>query len=522
MKKMLSSIAAVTLCVPAHASPEIMGLKGGVGSSIQSLGTPSPTPTPGAALVPGSTPIGSWTATSTPGKQGNSGEPLYNTNIILAWDMVPRQPLTSADNQVCVMAFHAPTPTEYSGGARNAVEKVTFIANNGTAVDVMTPTSSNRSGKPEYCIGLDQSGLGSNATVEIRAIGYPTTGQPVVLQGDDDLPFFDKYYSLFVVGNYSPTRYYVDDGGSDSGNNCTNSGSPCQTIARVKTVLGAIDYSNIEVCLGAGTYNLDSGSTQRPAATGFFTVRPCPGVSKSSVIINGWGISNDGVYVDRSRIQEVTVSGVTAADPPDTSFLWLDNVDWAGGCRGVNTCVAINQFNSHALFATDVNWSDLYNPIDANAVLFRNVNMDLINSDYGQNVRFIVNGLETNVQYCCGAHPDLNQSSNAQGGNGHIVYGLTAVNSINQAGLFSSNSGILTDAAFVDVTIDDNSSNRAGWQFDALGTNDNVFVWNLNLTTAIMPGDSMTPTNWNIVDSVCTTAIGSRTGFTFLGSSTCD
>lgn len=533
MKKMISSIAAVALCSPAYAAPQIMGLRGGNNAGLQLLGTPSPSPTPSATLVPGATAFGSWTVpTTVPGPQGNSSEDLYHANVIMAWEMVPFQGVTSSDDSVCVAAFHAPTATEYGMGVKNNVQKVQFIANNGTPVDVTTATTSPRSSKAMFCAHLDQSALANNTLVEIRAVGYPSTGQPVVLQGDANHPYFDKYYSPPVVGNYSPTRYYLsppspNGNGSDS-NNCT-SAATCATITRIKSLLGAIDYSNIEVCLNAGTYSvLDTSAVSRSADSGFFTIKPCPTVAKANAIINDWGgLNAKGPQITRTHIQGVTVSGVNQVDLPDESALWVDDADWDANCLGVSQCFAFRESFPHlyrGLFITDVNLTNTYS-VTKSATLYRNLNVTNINEDYGHDARFIIGGTESNVTFCCGAHPDLNQVFEENAGANHLVYGLTAVTNINQQGLFSSDAGILEDAAYVDVTV--NNTGATGtyyvFQFGATGNHTNAYFYNLNLTGSLMKFDALTATNFNILDSTCTGAsIGSYPGVTYYGSPSCD
>jgi len=523
----------------ALASPVVPGLRGGPNSATLLTGQPSPEPPPVVGnLVPGSTPFGSWATTATPPAQGNSSEPLYQTNAIMDWEEPSYAPMTSTNNQVCAMAFHAPTSTEYSGSIRNSIQKVRFIANNGSPVDVTTPTVSSRSGKNMYCVNLQISGLANNSVVEVRAIGYPNTGQPIVLQGDPDADRFAWYRSQIVVANYSPTRYYLapsGGGGSDS-NNCT-SGAPCLTIGRVKTVRGAGDWSNVEICLNAGSYTLnDSGSAT--AANGWVIVKPCPGVAKNNVTINNW----DQTF-NRFSIQGLLIRNAKNKTGPATSKIWIHDVNWdtVSGCLGSFDCQLLapgytpSTGGGRWIYLTDSFVKNGFN-VASETMLYRNLHAETFNSDLGQNVKTMINvEVDDWDHYCCGMHPDLNQISNGFGARSHIVYGLTTLNPVRAQGLFASPTqtyaqGIraLDDVAYVDVTINNTVAGYNAVQFgpaasQGVGDNNNVFMWNLNITSGLNTLRDMSATNWVIIDSVCTgDTIGSYAGVIYYGSSTCD
>ena len=382
MHKHLLLLSASVIATPSFAAPEIMGLRSG----ISQLGTPSPTPTPSGLLVPGATPPASWTTpTPTPSPQGSSSEPLYSTPAIGQWVGVPYQPTTATDKQVCVAAFHAPTPTEYSLGSRNAIAKVSFIANNGTPLDVMTTTISNPSGKALFCADLDDSGLSSNSPVEIRAVIWPTTGIPLVLQGPASSITSATVWSMFLQAKRSATRYYLSPTGSDS-NPCTSS-QPCLTVLGVKNQVGAGDYSAVEVCLNAGTYDIDGGTTDRTAASGFMTITPCPGVSKSSVTISA--VSNRAPRVTKTLVKGVLMSGISNWNAANGTALWLDDVDIDGNCKGSSGCVPVNVNGGNfddGVFMTNTLVTDYFEG-SPNLKLVRNVTVDNINQDSFKHAR---------------------------------------------------------------------------------------------------------------------------------------
>jgi len=523
----------------ATAAPHLPGLRAGYGGGSVALGTPAaPPPTPGPApLVAGATPFGSWAPTSTPGVQG-SGD---TTNIILGWEEPPYAPITSGNNEICAMAFHRPNATEYGNGIVNAVAKVQFIANNGTPVDVTTPTESSRSpGRDMYCTNLDLTGVPNNTVVEIRIVGYPTNGQPVVMQGNYNAPYYARQYSLPLVANWTPTTYYLAPGGSDA-NPCTI-GSKCASLNRVITLVGAVDVSNVRVCLDPGTYSM-SASNLRDSATGWFTIGGCGSGNKSNVFITSVASTNSGGakrvrYSDVSHIVDYTPgTGAQLFKVGNTNnccALWIDEAEIDGGnCFDTNNCYVANGgfMQGPGIYMTDVNVQYVNNN-SGNSVLFRNVTLDHYNADYGQNVKVIINGTivsKPQSDWCCSVHPDLNQISTVEGGYTLIVYGFQTLAPIDSAGLFSSAGtptqiGGCLDCAYVDVQFDNTgNTGRAGWQWAGTNPHHNVFFLRLNMTTGLVTGAFPSDrANWTIVDSICSRPIGSTSAFTYYGSASCD
>lgn len=546
MTRVFMIFLALLLGVGETAQAHVPGLQGGgINASRQLLGLPTPEPPPVVGdLVPGITPFsntlyGNWAQTSTPALQG-SGD---TTNAIMAWEMPPFAPITSANPEICVYARNRPTGGQYAGGTKNDIVRVRFYANNGSPVDVTTETVSSRSpGRNMYCTNLNLTGIPNNTVVEIRAVGYPGNGQPVVLQGDYNLPFFQMRFGLPVVANYTPTRYYVGGSGASDANNCTVS-NPCSTFNRAMAVVGNVDVSNVEVCFAAGSYSVSS-SNLRQANFGFATLTSCPGVDKNDVTLTGLNAS-PGPNITRFRIKSVklvTSAGTNASSMqgPTGSAGWLEDIpDWYGGtsCYGTgsdNCYAASSSAFTRGMFFTEVSMRN-FNSLAANAVLYRNVVGNTYNSDYGQNIKVIINGsIPANaVSWCCNVHPDLQQISTKYGGYTHVVYGLTSGFNDN-AGLFSSSGtptqiGECRDCAYEDITFDNTKNDtRAGWQWDGTGPHHNVYIRNLNMKTGYITNDAPDSADWTIIDSTCVDetdapyAIGSNAAFTYYGSPDCD
>ena len=496
-------------------------------------------------ITPGSTPVGSWAATAVPGVQGTGD----TTDVVMAWDMVKRQPLTATDNRVCVIAFHKPNATEYAAGVRNAMNKVTFIEDNGTAVDVpiAQTTTVNRTGGvvSEFCVDSTLTGVGTNQPTEFRAIGYPTNGQPVVLQGDDT-NIYSIYtssstkgrFSFFAQANYSPAVYYVSTTGSDS-NSCTDSAHPCASIQGAKAKITS-NFQNQQVCLQEGKYNLNSTSntTFRAVTDGWWTITTCPGASKANTIINSWGASNvNGAYVQLTRLKNLTIANpkLVSADGSVTTNngYWLDNVDWVN-----QASICLNQtatpppcdypFNTNngkmngGIFLTDTKFSNFTNAPNKEA-LARNITVDTINADSFQNSFVVINSAVKNVLYCCSVHPDLNQMSDIPTIYNHIFAYVTATVNVSQQGPFQSNGGALYNAWYDHVTFD-GSGGTPSWNLMSMANGtENINMTNMNLTNdlGVAAGGG---SDAYFADNVCTkggSGMGSPTGWTIRNSATC-
>ena len=143
---------------------------------------------PQSDLTPGSTSPSSWPATSAAVVDDPASNPLV-ADLRVAVGSFIEAPVTATESStidVSVIADHA-----------NGVDRVEFIANEGTAFSVSTEAlrtswdaGSDWSADNDlpnsscYTATLDLSAQAAGDPVEIRAIIYPTHGIPLVLQGD--------------------------------------------------------------------------------------------------------------------------------------------------------------------------------------------------------------------------------------------------------------------------------------------------------------------------------------------------
>ena len=313
-------------------------------------------------ILPGVLAVGSWAATAQPANQGSNADYGYNDDTIAAWDVVPNQTYTGT-NQLCVAAFHAPTAAQYATGITNNIAKVSFAINGGTFVDVVTPTTNPVSGQLEYCASFRSSDFSFDGQFEARAIAYPITGIPLVLQSfaGSSVSVTSILANIDRTGSALPhTATYVATTGNDTGN-CQSVSSPCATIDYAAGQIYTAQSSDVgggSINLSAGTYVLGAASepTARTAATQWITVQAKSGVSPSSVIINAQG-SNDGIRTNKLRLYNLTVNltgafvsgglvGLGATSPA----IWTDHVTITGAGKGV----AVG-----APFATTT-WSRIY------------------------------------------------------------------------------------------------------------------------------------------------------------------
>lgn len=536
MKKMISSIAAAALCSPGYAAPQIMGLRSGSNGSLQTLGTP-PSPPGIQELVPGTTPYGTWGATSVPGTEGTPDSfstPGTYRKAIGSWAEVPYRPVTSEDREICALFFDSPTTAENTAGKKNPIAKVSFQADGGTVVDVTTPMTSTRMpGRDQlWCVNLNLTGLSTNQLVEIRATGYPQNGQPVVLQGISNANdiLASETWSLPVVANYSVVqRYALATDGSDS-NNCSEA-LPCKTTTRIKAVRGGANFSNVEICFKAGTYDgsyiVDSTLTTN--ADGFLTYRPCPGVNKNQVTVN-----SGNPRFSRLRFQGMQMTGRNTALGVDPTELWVQDVSWNGGsCISTKDCQVINGGTNSTYragsFLTESDFTNAFYVIKVGTMI-RNFNLTDFSSDFGEDARIIINGTASNrIPQGLNEHADIQQVTVSDAGTFHIVYGLFTIGPTDAAGIFSSDRDpVLTginNAAYVDVNIDvTDNPNRVGLQWRGTADHTNIFIWNMNLLSTNSGSGSAIKKDIIVLDSTCSGGgiVGTGNANLFLGSSTCD
>lgn len=349
----------------------------GNGSAPQAIPT-------GIIITPGSTPVGSWSATSAPAAQGNSGDFGYSDNAIARWDCVPYQMFTGEFN-VGVVAFH-----------NSGIAKVSFSVNNGDWADVLSASanpqtvntsgvglSTDRTGKGVYSGGIVEwwakilASQLSDIPIEVRAIVYPNTGVPVVLSG------------MFLVANaggtLSKTPVYVDSvNGHDGSPGDGSSANPYQTIRKGIQSQGSGDADNLIVyCKAGSTYTVEDTQFPHPNLTnGLITVMPAPGVALSDVVITG---KTGGSSVMRARMNWKNITFAPATDS-DLNAMFngvSDSSAWLDGCNLVGPNINTpGNWEAIKMYVTNCSISNCKEGIVGDLV--RNVSVDNVGQGGGQ------------------------------------------------------------------------------------------------------------------------------------------
>lgn len=358
-----------------------------------------------------------WTPPTLSVGSGFSGSTITPSQIgsveertVAKWNVVPQQDITGEFN-IGVIAYHL-----------DGIDRVEISANDGPWSVIPAPSYNPRTECVEYWAVLDTIGL-ADGPIELRAIAYPVSGKPYVLQGG--LTNDEKIDEMILYSNNNDT------------------------------------YSFPVVELAAGIHNLNPIALP---TQGWLTIRPAPGVSKDQVIIE----DND---TDRwnsegnLKIQDVTWNAPPSgrfliANTDDTTFqrVWFDNVSVEGSMSGdVPETIALStQWHYTA-------WTDSYinncrrHFKNSGKLLIRNVTIDRAYEDIwesfgGLSVNVVVNNHDkgTNSTF----HNDVIDSDNAFDG---IYQDINVIRSEGQ-GLFTK---VFYDSALVRVFINSVSSGAA-------------------------------------------------------------
>ena len=299
-----------------------------------------------ALLTPGSTP--GWPATPVPPRQGDPDDLGYDMEPVALFATPCFTTYKDQTQTITVNAFHP-------NGARNGncgIEKIRFIANNGPPVDVTAPSVNPATGYWEWWVRLaprDQDG-----PVEVRAVVYPISGKPIVLQGDyrtrtapsgPPHPFNSVVLWSNARGTYDRTPLYVDDDASGGGDG--SSSRPYRTIHEaIMSGWGGNSENGVIYCK-PGSYRTSRQSGKLQNESRWLTIRPAPGVARSQVFVN----EGDGTSYNRSlliRFQDVTIDRSAAGTAPiggaSNSLrvtYWLDGAEVIGaGREGLDVDVA--------------------------------------------------------------------------------------------------------------------------------------------------------------------------------------
>lgn len=431
-------------------------------------GVPTPPPAGSGALAilhPGSNGPGFWGATGTPAARGNPSDPGHNRLAIGDWDTVPYQDV-NGDFYVCVFGWHRPTAAEYAAGYKGEIEYASMSINDGAWVTVSSTSMNPLTGVIGFRAKIEIADFSTPQLIEIRAILYPRTGIPLVLQGAISNTAVKTSLFLFMnPGNAaaSVSRYVDPSGGLDT-NTGIDADHPVQTIQKATDLIKAAqggDLGGGVIKLLAGNHNYsvnDSSGTKdgRLCASRWLTIQPAEGVAKSAVTFTAASDSN-GIRTQKVRVKGVmstvrfstTGSGIMSS----SGMLWLDDITHNGGNSALSNSSLNGSSWAGGVWVTNTVTQQTMFPIRS-ARMARNVEVFSYGSDAFQQVRTIINCHAHDNVLASGAHPDIWQSF-VSGGTveNTVVYGLLVDGSVlNSQLILIKDSALFKNCAWVDYT----------------------------------------------------------------------
>lgn len=472
MKRTITGLlTALALCLAgcnsaqaANGSRLKLLLKGGVNSTliVPGAGWSGVTPTPGAI---------------------NGG----TTNAIAAWSNVPYETFTDTYT-LRVGAAHEPTADQYAVGNVDDITRVAFACEGGPWTSVSTRTGPH----DEFEAVVNAASIGSDKQIECRAIAYPATGVPFVLQGT---PGYATSTSLLLNANAGGTLpyqlRYVGPAGVDGSGCGTTSGAPCLTITGARdqmkaTMLGG-DIGGGHICLLAGSYKYgkegeNPTANQFPSATQWVTIEPCAGVSKAAAIINSNTAKVSSAYrgagFKKLHVKGVTVTPISTSGPQmftsntnNIAYFWFDDVTYTGpGVTVGNSTIRGSNFTP---YGTNLVASNSYQCFPYFAML-RDSTCHGISADVISNNRAVFGLTVYDVDAACvvpegggacsNSHPDTFELIGSTGVTLQNVYfkDITAVSNMQSQIIFNDgpstgSADIWADFALVDLTLNNQS-----------------------------------------------------------------
>lgn len=358
----------VTLCAAllwsSAAHGGILALKGKIGSAAT-------TPTLAAQGA-------GWSGnTAVPAAQGNSGDYGYGLQAIARWDTVPWQTVGPGQTlHIGVIAFHQATVAEQAAGLSSPVvgsniAKVSVSVDGGAWVDNTTASVNADEGVYEYNFDAVASTF-SDGLHEARAIIYPTTGTPQVLQG--------------------PSRVNILAGTSISGTTLTVSNSVIGVPLLTGMTVGGPGVANSTIITAACTTGASNTTcpispSQGPIGPVDMRAGETPGLLFTTN--NGGSLSAAVRYVGAAGV-DGTSCGTSSAAPCLTIGRAIANIKTAqagNDVGGGTVCVQAGTFawqnNSFVNFTAANRWLNVtatgHGPCDsvgAGPVFLNNLNND--------------------------------------------------------------------------------------------------------------------------------------------------
>jgi hypothetical protein len=418
----------------------------------------------GVVLAPGS----GWTGpTQQPGPVGDPGQAGYDAKAIARWDVVPFQTFNGTF-EIGVVAFHM-----------NGINRVDFAVDGGPWVSVYEMTLNPRTGVWEYWVSLDAS-RHNDGPVEVRAIVWPTVGEPRVLAGPDDASIASKNgnHSLFLNTNWrsslSSEVVWCSPSGSDSTGDGTR-GNPFKSISVAAASRNPAD--GLTIYLEPGSYSYGPEAYPRAVATmRAVTIEPGPGIDRDQVILNASAPGGVSRGIKLLRLHNLRIEGRPGLVG---DYVWIDGC-YVTGERTANYSL-ISPAWAKKYYVTDTFVTQSRNALRS-ADFNRNVHCGVISGSPFGGAAFTVN---------CRVDEYDNSGTNFHGDVFHwfpvnntteniIVYGVHAPG-FNSQGIFAEvhTGNTLNNVAIVNTFIAKGEINSGGSWWE---TNTNhLLLWHVGL-----------------------------------------
>lgn len=372
----------------------------------------------------------------------------WDEKAIARWDVMPYQ---TFDNyfSVGVVAFHM-----------NGIKEVDFSVNGGAWTAVRSMTRNPQTGVTEYTAMLRATDF-ADGQIEVRAIAYPTVGQPRVLGGAVTNNGTQSIY-LYANANHTlpqPILYVATTGDDLNGD-----GSASRPFASLKKA-SQMSPSGASIYLQPGTYTFDTPSVGYNTNDRWITITPAPGVTRDQIILRPSGLSLRVCHLAVSNVRvDCTVGGDFDGWKP-SSGVWTDSAIWVDNCEifsslGKDHTPSIQPAIGNgwvSSFLTDSTIHDFPGHSVQTVSLLRNVEIYNIEFDAIDNPQLVINtNIHDMTDNAVGDHNDAIQYYPDHSDMNSIVYGAKATNVAGQllfGGLLLESQGGPHEGVFSNVAV---------------------------------------------------------------------
>jgi hypothetical protein len=400
----------------------------------------------------------------TPAPERIGERPGSDATAIARWDVVPFQTFNN-EFSVGVVAFHI-----------NRIDRVEFSVNDGPWTPVRSMSRNPQTGVVEYSAALHGNLFKNDGPIEIRAIAYPVTGVPRLLE------------PLQLNVNRKQTlptleRFVATDGDDNTGDGSEL--NPFKTIRRAamsiqsESGVKCADNGTIFLMAGDHEYAVEGKGSTPETRNAFLTIRSAPGLKRDQVRITGGGRLDTRLI----RLQDLTIYGARLSSTRKTEgTIWFDGCILTSRSIEEDVSFAPRSQWTGGIYATNTEILNVRTGLSG-ALILRDVLVRNTMSDAISNARLVVNCTVDGIDKGdTDEHPDVLQWYIKSPLDNVIVYGLTAVNARAQ-GIFVSGNALVTNMALVNVLIEmDANTYMNQWHSEV----DHLLLWQSSLVNRPM------------------------------------